>query len=245
MTVSVACAVPGKRHHYRCKVANGRQFLHSRVFNPWHDYKEMAQVSTGHMRVEDGTRVRSRRLAFSLIEVVLGLGLIAFGIISILGLFPVGLTATRDAISESYAADSVDEFLHILASRLKDPTNDFANWNDFGVALPTTKPSDSEPQNWTVWISQDTTTLWYGGLNREFYRVEQRGAGAQVPDFDAVYRLWRSPVTISRFEDGAWIEGTVSEDVAMAINVEASWPVRIPYARRGKALYRLEVYRSD
>lgn len=189
--------------------------------------------------------IRGRRVAFSLVEVVLGLGLIAFGIVSILGLFPVGLSATRDAISESYAADSVDEFLHFLASRLKDPSSDFQNWNDFGVALPTTKPGDSEPQEWIQWIAQDTTTLWYGGQNREFYRVEQRGAGATAPDFDAVYRVWRTPVTISRFEDGAWVEGTANVNVAMAINAEASWPMRIPYARRAKALYRLEVYRTE
>ena len=94
------------------------------------------------------------RRVFSMVEVVLGMGLIAFGLLSVLGLFPVGLTANRDSI----AADSAYQFLHLLAARLRDPTGNCTAWTQFGLPLPTSKPSDAEPTNsWTLWYSDPQT----------------------------------------------------------------------------------------
>ncbi|MBR6373370.1 MAG: hypothetical protein IKS20_09335, partial [Victivallales bacterium] len=52
-----------------------------------------------------------RRSAFTLVEVLLALGVVVIGICSIMVLFPVGANATRDASMETYSANSVEELL--------------------------------------------------------------------------------------------------------------------------------------
>jgi hypothetical protein len=51
---------------------------------------------------------------FNMIEIALALAIIAFGMTSILGLFPVGLNACRNAVAEGCAADSVTQFSSYL-----------------------------------------------------------------------------------------------------------------------------------
>lgn len=188
----------------------------------------------------------ARRRCFNMIEVVLGLGLISVGLISTLGLFPVGLAATRNSIAESYAADSADQFLHFLASRLKNPAGDYQSWAEFGQKLPTSKPSATEPsQTWTEWYSEDTATFWFAGAQNQYYRVEQKAAGADTPDFAAVYRVWRDYVTASRYVNQTWQTTTLSDDIALSVHVEVSWPTTLPYQQREKALYNLEVYKPQ
>ena len=189
----------------------------------------------------------SEQHRFNMIEVVLGIGLIVFGLVTTLGLFPVGLSAARNAIGETYAADSADQFLHFLATRLRVPTDDYANWDGFGKKLPEEKPTSAEPPDgeWIEWFSEDTVTYWRGGSLNQFYRIEQKAAGSAVADFLAVYRVWREGVSYSRYVDGAWEEVVASADVALAINLEVSWPEGLPYERRQKALYSLEVYKPQ
>ncbi len=51
---------------------------------------------------------------FNMIEIALAMAIIAFGMTSILGLFPVGLNACRSSISENCAADTVEQFASYL-----------------------------------------------------------------------------------------------------------------------------------
>ena len=54
-------------------------------------------------------RIRARRgNSFSLVEVVLALGVISFALVAILGVFPIGLAANRTSISDTRAAQLVN-----------------------------------------------------------------------------------------------------------------------------------------
>jgi len=211
---------------------------------------------------------------FSMIEVVLGLGLIAFGLISIAALFPVGLRANQAAIGETYAAEHADQFLHLLKSRMTASEDSQANWSTCALALPETKPSDSEPTSWDSWLQQGMVTYSVAGTQNQFYRIRQEGldkeiavdnaeekyaddeaeqakqvaaimAAAYDPQFQAVCRVWRTPVTIAHYESGTWQEITFTTDQAIGLNVEISWPADKPYASRQKSLYQLEVHRPE
>ena len=59
-----------------------------------------------------------RRSAFTLVEVLLALGVVVIGICSIMVLFPVGANATRDASMETYSANSVEELLDGIKYKL-------------------------------------------------------------------------------------------------------------------------------
>jgi uncharacterized protein (TIGR02598 family) len=59
----------------------------------------------------------SRR--YNLVEVILALGVVAIGVVSIMALFPIGANASRDASMETYAANVSDEMLQFVKYRLK------------------------------------------------------------------------------------------------------------------------------
>ena len=54
----------------------------------------------------------SRR--YNLVEVILALGVVAIGVVSIMALFPIGANASRDASMETYAANVSDEMLQFV-----------------------------------------------------------------------------------------------------------------------------------
>ena len=54
---------------------------------------------------------------FNMIEVVLAMAIIAFGMSSILGLFPVGLNALKSSMADNYCSDSVDQIVGYLKSQ--------------------------------------------------------------------------------------------------------------------------------
>jgi len=64
------------------------------------------------------------RDAFSLVEVVLAIGVISFAIVAILGLFPIGLATGRSAQDETRAPQVAQT---ILASFASQATTQFAN----------------------------------------------------------------------------------------------------------------------
>src|SRR4051812_25866472 len=46
----------------------------------------------------------NRKDGFSLVEVVLALGIVAFAVVAIMGMFPVALSSAKDSLSETHAA---------------------------------------------------------------------------------------------------------------------------------------------
>ncbi|MBR6060133.1 MAG: hypothetical protein IKP58_18355 [Victivallales bacterium] len=51
---------------------------------------------------------------YNLVEVILALGVVAIGVVSIMALFPIGTSATRDAAMETYSSNAADEMFHML-----------------------------------------------------------------------------------------------------------------------------------
>lgn len=60
-----------------------------------------------------------------MIEVALAMAVIAFGMTSILGLFPVGLNACRNAIAENYSTDAVEQFASYLKGYAESSSANF------------------------------------------------------------------------------------------------------------------------
>ena len=71
-----------------------------------------------------------------MIEVVLAMAIIAFGMSSILGLFPVGLNALKSSMADNYCSDSVDQMVGYLKNQ-----------------------AEYSPANYTAMITNSTTGL--------------------------------------------------------------------------------------
>ncbi len=70
--------------------------------------------------------------AFSLVEVVLALGVVSFAIVAILGVIPVGLNSGRSSQSETRAAQIAQDILSSLASQSQ------ANFTNCVIKQPAT-----------------------------------------------------------------------------------------------------------
>lgn len=82
------------------------------------------------------------RGGFSLVEVVLALGLVSFVLIAVLGLFSVGLRGTQESEETIDASNLAAE---MLGKRLASPTNDLPALNGQSFGLPTIPALDALP----------------------------------------------------------------------------------------------------
>lgn len=69
-------------------------------------------MDTSKHSVLEITKNRNPRAAFSLIEVVMAIGIVAFAFISVLGLIPTGLNTFRQAIDASVGAQIVQRVMN-------------------------------------------------------------------------------------------------------------------------------------
>lgn len=79
------------------------------------------------------------RFAFNLVEVVLAMLVIAIGILSIVGLIPVGATANQRAVAANQGADAADQYLNYFAAHCQK------NWSAVVLSdayLPTNPAAD-------------------------------------------------------------------------------------------------------
>lgn len=94
-------------------------------------------------------KIRSSRTAnaFSLVEVVLALGVVSFAIVAILGILPVGLSTGHSAQDETRAAQIAEDILASLAGQA--PTNydnaSIQQPSGFQFAVPLNQDKDYPP----------------------------------------------------------------------------------------------------
>ena len=73
-------------------------------------------------------------------------------------------------------------------------------------------------------------------------RSQTGPATKPIVDFDAVARVWLSDIN-DFWYDGAL--GILPKKYAVRLNIEISWPKGIPYSKREKRYYMLEVFRQQ
>lgn len=112
----------------------------------------------------------SRR--YNLVEVILALGVVAIGVVSIMALFPIGANASRDASMETYAANVSDEMLQFVKYRLKEvgetdkQTDIDERWeklvgtSDSTGAIKETKPTKTKMEEKVKVTELDDTSVW-------------------------------------------------------------------------------------
>ena len=185
---------------------------------------------------------------FTIVEIVLTIGFLVVGITSIMALFPVGLSANCDSLGGGYAADSADQFLHWYATQAKTDWATYTGSDWLPTAKSTALVDGCEQDNWDTAesIGANLTYQKHAVENGLFRLKSVQGIGAdEVIDFSGVYRFWQGSVDYWYWEEStaSWKQGSVGSDIAVAINLEASWPAELPYARRRKAVYRLEIFK--
>jgi len=181
---------------------------------------------------------------FSLIELVLGLGVLAFGIASVTALLSRSLSTNRVSIGETYTATHGDQLLHFYSARMRAESESMDNWDAWGTSLPTEKVGESDEKTtteWEQWYGDAIVAYGRSGTSPSLHRIIQKNALGDV-EYQAVCRVWRSPIVLYNYSSGNWATETLAYGEAMVLNLEISWPAQLPYARRRKSLFQLEVY---
>lgn len=101
------------------------------------------------------TRIRNARLAadaFSLIEVVLAIGIIAISLVGILGVFPTGLSSTRISVDDTRAA----ALANAVFATIEAQTTTFSNINCYGTTLDLSALTTTDTK--TLYVSYPSLT---------------------------------------------------------------------------------------
>ena len=196
-----------------------------------------------------GHRIYCR--CFNMIEVALAMAIIAFGMTSILGLFPVGMNASRNAIAENASIDSIEQFAGYIRSLAESNSTNFDNLFTNGGAtplptvtgLPTAAAIDTATAAFLDQFRIDRTTNQIAGfslynslnsdgtLNPAIYFVVQGPDGSANCDFMAMLKVWRSPVSMnfridsSAVTNPARTNNDVNYGWGGGLNIEISWPL--------------------
>lgn len=190
---------------------------------------------------------------FTMIELMLALGVCAIGICSIMVLFPIGANANRDAAMETYAANAADQLLHYLQYQL---TTD-ADWNlvysesaEIKSEIPEEPEGGYSLQVLNDLAADDEDKKW-SNLSGNIYKnkdkpqvfqvISHRSGDSKVDveriDFRAILFVWKKQITVNRIE--------IPENIGVQLNVQVTWPAELPYAARQKALYCLKVFNPN
>lgn len=182
-----------------------------------------------------------------MIEIVLAMGVIVIGVISILGLFPVGLNASRDAIAESYACESADQFLHYLEYRIRSDANGWENWvGDSSTVGDIPEVGDLGDRDVNPSVSGGGMwgdgTMFQNSSEAGIYKVvtyvdsdgDSDLSAGDLRDFEGIMAVWQDRLVVG---------GTpVPRDIGVALKLEISWPAQAAYASRKKAVYHYELF---
>ncbi len=180
---------------------------------------------------------------FNMIEITVAIGVVAVGMVSLMVLFPIGFNAHRDAIGESYASDLADQVLHVMKYDIQK------NWTKV-ASLPASKPTVADDVRTVAGSTQPFKTS--DGAFSNIYTAEKEGGGStdgyyvemktgSMTDFSAQVLVWKSDVNVTLNNSTTWPATT--QNKAIGLNMEISWPAGKPYKNREKRCFHLEVFK--
>lgn len=202
-----------------------------------------------------------KRHPFNLIELMLALGVIVVGLVSVMALFPVGANANRDAMAENYSAQAAEQMLNSLGYYLchPDPSLTPANfkawWGNERAKIMTLSPSAQTAAGEVAAQQPSPTPLdpyetdcpgYLKTVGGKIYMKSSdnfqggfriQSTTGDYKDFEAMMALWQESIVVN---------GTaLNPSFGTVLNLEISWPSQLPYSRRQKARYRLEVFNPN
>lgn len=198
---------------------------------------------------------------FTMVEILLALGVCAIGICSIMVLFPIGANASRDAAMETYAANAADQMLHFMKYRIKanngsewgtiisnagnagDITNDLPADEDFDLATLNDKSTWKSDVSWgselqgSIYQQDGEPQVFQIMSHRN--PIDKKLGDAEFDiskiDFRAILHIWKEQISVNG-ED-------IPYTIGVKLNAKVAWPAELPATSRQEAYYSLEVFK--
>ena len=204
---------------------------------------------------------------FNLIEIVLTVAVIAFGVAVVLGMLPKGLRAAKNAGIESFATDVIDQMCNYLSysssarEELEEITTfpDLKDYDDLKYVQLLSGSSDGFNKVNIYGLAPSSSVKGLYAIVRG-ETVNNNGDNEAVVDFSGLLYVWRSPAEYSgvkadhkgddankKMHDCAKEgcdfsrEKVNNSERTVQVNMELSYPLSLPYAERTKRYYSFEV----
>ena len=196
---------------------------------------------------------------FTMVEILLALGVCAIGICGIMVLFPIGANANRDAAMETYAANAADQMLHFMKYRIT--ANNGTEWGsiisnaDASGEITKTLPTDEDfdraaLNNESTWKSD---VSWGSELQGSIYQQDGKPQVFQLMshrnpidkklgdtefdvtkiDFRAILHIWKEQISVNGDD--------IPYTMGVKLNAKVAWPAELPATSRQEAYYSLEI----
>lgn len=161
--------------------------------------------------------IKYKKQYFNMVEIALAIAIIAFGMSSILVLFPVGLNASKDSMVDNYSADMIEQFTAYLQGYSNESTG-AAHYNSLMSVYSKTQAQvdsamDTASDKFLIKLKANPSALknvisdWAiyqaaepenGGTSNQIYFMVHRSnsdtATTAKYDFLGAITVWKSPV---------------------------------------------------
>ncbi|NQZ68198.1 MAG: hypothetical protein HRT89_09015 [Lentisphaeria bacterium] len=196
-------------------------------------------------------RANMKRNPFNMIEIVVSLAVILVVLLAVVSLFTLGLTDNKEAMNRSSANDSMDQFIHMMSSRIEE---NWSNVDAFPETTPVVTTTAEGVEEEILWSDDSLTRLSSGSgshyeLNFQTSIVSQafnteihnsgvfkivHSSGTLGEDFSAEIRAWK---TLTEYGSGD------NRPKSIVLYAEISWPLTVAYESRRKANYQTVIYK--
>ena len=197
----------------------------------------------------------TKRHPFNLIEILLALGVIMFGLVCLLGLFPLAAKVTSDATMETYATSAAEELMAFIteqATTAEDSTTASSRWEEWisgsSAGIPDTQPSgmlgsdeaahQEEIQDASKWekVSDRQRRIFRHKTEKGvFMLVSMRGDKGTEQDINlakidsrVLITVWKEPITRTYKTGSTDTDSTYQFGVRL--NMKVGWPAERPEA---------------
>ena len=204
---------------------------------------------------------------FNMVEIVLALSVVAIAIVSLMGMLPVALRASKNSVADNSVA-SVVEIMKSFVDRSYRSNDDFGVFRgQFANAKPTDSATtilafnDSNPKfpassadlkNYAFQITNGNTT---GTFLVELFSGEFSSDKFAVTDFAADVRVWYNELDgeiyipihtgSSNYANNFYQKGGTEVPLSHACTfyIEVSWPSGIKYENQEHRLYKFDYFK--
>lgn len=165
---------------------------------------------------------------FNMVEVTLALAVVGIGITGIMGMFPVAIQSSRDAVADNYICDVAPQFMSYYENVMR------SSWPG-QFSAPSVNDTDTDDGSlWTYMAA--VPNIYRMGTATNQYGIKLNGGA----DLLAHIRIWATP--ISDFN----VSGTptaISDAVAVKLCIEISWPTTKQYQYREKRYFAMDIFK--
>lgn len=193
---------------------------------------------------------------FNMVEIVLALAVVSVAIVSLMGMLPVALRASKNSVADNSVASVVD----LMKNKIDRSFN--GGFTNLKNSFPGEKPtSDEFEYDSSIKDCNDTILKnyafqvagTYGKYQVEFFsgNFDDDTKTFQTTDFQADVRVWREKIKdvyvpynleLNVKEDLMITDESLLENHGVTVCVEVSWPSGVKYENQEHRLYKFDYF---